>query len=52
MSDTFTLDGKTVVFKPGQTVLEVARENGIKIPALCYHRKTGPAGRCPERGRL
>jgi formate dehydrogenase major subunit len=32
--------------REGQTVLEVARENGIFIPSVCYHRKTGPAGRC------
>ncbi len=30
----------------GQTVLEAARANGIYIPSLCYHRKTGPAGKC------
>jgi predicted molibdopterin-dependent oxidoreductase YjgC len=27
-------------------VLDVARANGIAIPALCYHPKTGKAGRC------
>ncbi len=41
-----TLDGKSVPFSEGQTLLEVARENRVKIPSLCYHRKTGPAGRC------
>jgi len=46
MAGKFTLDGKTVAFREGQTVLEVARENRVKIPSLCYHRKTGPAGRC------
>ena len=30
----------------GQTVLEAARQNGIEILSLCYHPKTGPAGRC------
>jgi predicted molibdopterin-dependent oxidoreductase YjgC len=30
----------------GQSVLEAARANGIYIPSLCYHRKTGPAGKC------
>ncbi|HNR11923.1 MAG TPA: 2Fe-2S iron-sulfur cluster-binding protein, partial [Thermodesulfobacteriota bacterium] len=43
---SITIDGKTVAFKPGATVLEVARENGIKIPSLCYHPKIGPASRC------
>lgn len=46
MSDQIVLDGKNVPFRPGQTVLAVARDNNVKIPALCYHRKTGPAGRC------
>ena len=30
----------------GMTVLEAARANGIYIPSLCYHPKTGPAGKC------
>ncbi len=46
MAGQLTLDGRTVTFREGQTLLEVARENGVKIPSLCYHRKTGPAGRC------
>ena len=46
MAGHLTLDGKTVAFREGQTLLEVARENRVKIPSLCYHRKTGPAGRC------
>ena len=46
MTDVLTLDGKTVSFREGQTLLEVARENGIRIPSLCYHRKTGQAARC------
>ncbi len=30
----------------GQTILEAARHNGIFIPSLCYHPKTGPAAKC------
>lgn len=30
----------------GQTVLQAARHNGIFIPSLCYHPRTGPAGKC------
>jgi len=41
-----TIDGRVLEGTPGQTVLEVAREAGIYIPALCYHPKTGKAGRC------
>jgi len=46
MNGVLTLDGKTVSFREGQTLLELARENGIQIPSLCYHRKTGQAARC------
>jgi predicted molibdopterin-dependent oxidoreductase YjgC len=41
-----TIDGKTVEAVPGQTVLDAARAAGIHVPALCYHPKTGKAGRC------
>jgi formate dehydrogenase alpha subunit len=32
-----TIDGKEVSARPDQTILEVAKENGIYIPTLCYH---------------
>ena len=32
-----TINGKKVQCEQGQTVLQVARKNGINIPALCYH---------------
>jgi NADH dehydrogenase/NADH:ubiquinone oxidoreductase subunit G len=32
-----TIDGKEVTGRPDQTIYEVARENGIYIPTLCYH---------------
>ncbi len=34
-----TIDGKELTAKPDQTILEVARENGIYIPTLCYHER-------------
>ncbi len=34
-----SIDGKELEAKPDQTILEVARENGIYIPTLCYHEK-------------
>jgi len=40
------IDDKEVPFDQGQTILEVARANGIYIPSLCYHRKTGQASKC------
>jgi len=41
-----TIDGRECTFEKGATVLTVARAHGIDIPSLCYHRKTGVAGRC------
>ncbi len=46
MLKSMTIDGREVRFQEGETILQVARDNGIYIPSLCYHRKTGPAGRC------
>lgn len=46
MSATLTINGRDLPFREGQTVLEAARANGIYIPSLCYHPKTGPAARC------
>jgi len=41
-----TIDGRECEAKPGQTVLEVAEENGILIPVFCYHRELRPEGAC------
>ena len=40
------IDGKEVKGLPGQTILEVARENGIFIPTLCYDERTEIYGAC------
>ena len=40
------IDGKEVLGLPGQTILEVARENGIDIPTLCYDERTNIYGAC------
>ena len=34
---TLTIDGQKIQAEEGQTILEVARKNGIEIPTLCYH---------------
>jgi formate dehydrogenase alpha subunit len=34
-----TIDGKEVTGRPDQTIFEVAKENGIYIPTLCYHAR-------------
>ncbi len=41
-----TIDGQQCQAKPGQTVLEVARENGVYIPTLCQHARIANSGRC------
>ena len=46
MSVELTIDGKKVTGNPGQTILEVAQENGIHIPTLCSHPKLKPTGAC------
>ncbi len=40
------IDGREVLGLPGQTILEVARENGIFIPTLCYDERTNIYGAC------
>jgi [NiFe] hydrogenase diaphorase moiety small subunit len=46
MSDTFTLDGQSVSFAAGQTVLQAALSAGHYIPHLCYHPEFRPHGSC------
>ncbi|HOO46432.1 MAG TPA: 2Fe-2S iron-sulfur cluster-binding protein, partial [Deltaproteobacteria bacterium] len=43
---TLTLNGKTVEFEPGQTILEVARSHGVFIPTLCYLDGCVATGAC------
>jgi predicted molibdopterin-dependent oxidoreductase YjgC len=41
-----TIDGRQLEAKPGQTILEVAKDNGIYIPTLCYYAATRLVGAC------
>jgi NADH dehydrogenase/NADH:ubiquinone oxidoreductase subunit G len=41
-----TIDNKNIQAEEGQTILEVARQNGIPIPTLCYHESLEPQGAC------
>lgn len=41
-----TIDGKKLVGRAGQTILDVAKENGIYIPTLCYHPRLPITGAC------
>lgn len=42
----FSIDGKDVTAKPGQTVLQAAIDAGIYIPYLCYFPEMKPYGAC------
>jgi NADH dehydrogenase/NADH:ubiquinone oxidoreductase subunit G len=41
-----TINGVALSGHPGQTILEVARENNIDIPTLCYLKDFPPIGAC------
>jgi NADH-quinone oxidoreductase subunit G len=42
----FTIDGKAVTANKGETILTVARREGIYIPTMCYISKTTPCASC------
>jgi [NiFe] hydrogenase diaphorase moiety small subunit len=46
MSKTFTLDGKTIPFEEGETIMEAATAAGVYIPHLCHHPEFKPHGSC------
>jgi NADH-quinone oxidoreductase subunit G len=41
-----TIDGVEIEAQEGQTILQVASENGIDIPHFCYHPQMKIAGNC------
>lgn len=41
-----TIDGKKCAARRGQTILEVARGNGVWIPTLCHEERLSPYGAC------
>ena len=43
---TLYMNNNEVSFQQGQTLLEVARDNQIRIPTLCYLAGTQPTGQC------
>jgi NADH-quinone oxidoreductase subunit G/NADP-reducing hydrogenase subunit HndD len=43
---TLTINNRQVEAEPGMTVLEAARQAGVHIPTLCYHRDLAPEGHC------
>jgi NADH-quinone oxidoreductase subunit G len=40
------IDGKTLEFSAGQTIIEAAKDNGIEIPHFCWHPKLSISGNC------
>ncbi|RKZ79940.1 MAG: formate dehydrogenase subunit alpha, partial [Gammaproteobacteria bacterium] len=42
----FTLNGESVSAEQGDTLLDVAKQQGIEIPHLCYSDREGADGNC------
>lgn len=42
----FTLDGRAVTARAGETLWEVARRVGVELPHLCHRPGLPPAGNC------
>jgi predicted molibdopterin-dependent oxidoreductase YjgC len=40
------INGQAIQAEPGKTILQVAKEHGIHIPTLCYHKDLNPSGNC------
>lgn len=43
---TLTIEGRPVTCQSGTSILEVAEQNGFKIPNLCHHPSLQPFGAC------
>ncbi len=46
MTINLRINDQPIQARPGQTILQAARENGITIPTLCYHKDLSPVGSC------
>ncbi len=46
MSIEFILDNRQVTAEPGETILDVARKNGIEIPTLCRDERVSKTTSC------
>ena len=47
MADNFmVMNGRELAFTAGQSILEAARENEIRIPTLCHLKGATPTGAC------
>jgi len=46
MSANFSIDGRTIEFTEGQTIIQAALAAGVYIPHLCYHPDFKAHGSC------
>ena len=46
MTKTITIDGKTIPFEDGQTIMQAATAAAVYIPHLCHHPEFTPHGSC------
>ena len=46
MSDHLTIDGLSIEFEQGQTIMEAAMAKGVYIPHLCHNPEFKPHGSC------
>lgn len=46
MSVKITINDVILEAREGQSVLEAAREHGVVVPTLCYHKDLSPVGSC------
>ncbi|MDX2060266.1 MAG: molybdopterin-dependent oxidoreductase [Gemmatimonadales bacterium] len=42
----FTVNGTSVDFAPGETILQAARRHGVEIPTLCWYPRLPVVGNC------
>ncbi len=40
------INGNEYIGEKGQTILDIAKSNGVEIPTLCHHEKVKPYGSC------
>ena len=43
---TIIIDGKEIECKPGQTIIQAAKDAGIDIPHFCWHPSLSVSGNC------
>ena len=46
MAINIKINDQNIQAREGQTILQVAKEHGIEIPTLCYHKDLNPTGNC------